>query len=635
MDTLTTSPAVYHDDYTILSLGASFAERFEQGILVHEIPQALQSTLQSESGTLTPGLGVGYHLTMGIWFKLSGIGIVQARLFSVICGLIMLLATFWLGRQWGNLYIGLTAAVLLCLDGTFWYATRTVRPEPFTVAVYLLAACLASTKYIGLSSLLVGLGLTGHPIGFVLAPTVLLLFLTKHWSEMSWRRFIRFAGPAFFIALAYLGYLFYHWEDVQQNLQVHQAQRSLESWSLWKAIPEEWRRYSGSFLNTYMLEWGLLLRQLSFYLVGCAILIGGILLVRTRQPQARKALIFPLCLLMSMILLAILGRDNNFLYLVNILPLLYLAALIPLSKFVDKLIAQSSNQRKYLSYALALIPVIVISGFGKEYYREVAKVERRAQIIPFQQLESLLAEQIPEGSVVIGIESAWLTARKSNSHFLFNRLLEQWQAPSQEYPVTAKHEGSHVIDYQINLETCRKLEQQGHTVFFVTDTWDWGWNYFAPFGKYANAYVNLQRQLDAHFTPMVKIWSRDRYFTTLYRFGKVSKSSISPMMYIEGQRMQIGQLMTPLTSKESTTTFDLKAGQQYLLRFEASVTHGKSFSVHWNGMNQLKYVDANIPLMYEYILTAKADENVLRFIPADKETKYQVKQIQLIELTQE
>src|SRR5437867_12626523 len=51
-----------------------------------------------------------YPLLVALSFKILGLGVWQARIVSVLCGLATLVLTFWLGRQLYDSTVGLVAA---------------------------------------------------------------------------------------------------------------------------------------------------------------------------------------------------------------------------------------------------------------------------------------------------------------------------------------------------------------------------------------------------------------------------------------------------------------------------------------------------------------------------------------------
>src|SRR5258707_2045733 len=61
-------------------------------------------------------------------------------------GVIAVLEVLCLGWRWWNPWVGAIAALLVALDGTFWYASRQVRPETFTLAAMLGAAGILSAR---------------------------------------------------------------------------------------------------------------------------------------------------------------------------------------------------------------------------------------------------------------------------------------------------------------------------------------------------------------------------------------------------------------------------------------------------------------------------------------------------------
>jgi len=92
-----------------------------------------------------------YPLLLALTFKLFGVGVLQARLSAVVCGLGALLLTFVLGRQMYGTPIGLLAATLLVgvrlrvapdVSGVVLLdVARVARYEPLTLCLALATCC--------------------------------------------------------------------------------------------------------------------------------------------------------------------------------------------------------------------------------------------------------------------------------------------------------------------------------------------------------------------------------------------------------------------------------------------------------------------------------------------------------------
>lgn len=93
-------------------------------------------------GFPTWGNGGVQGATAVVLFRLLGLGVVQARLTSLIWGGALLLVVYWLGRWYWGVRVGLGAAALLAISDPFLLATHTLRPDIQVATLVLLALAL-------------------------------------------------------------------------------------------------------------------------------------------------------------------------------------------------------------------------------------------------------------------------------------------------------------------------------------------------------------------------------------------------------------------------------------------------------------------------------------------------------------
>lgn len=173
-----------------------------------------------------------YFVSLGLWFKLFGVGLVQARLFSVFCGLIVVVCVYGLARFWASPRQALGAAALCALSVWVGDGVRVARMDALCAAFILLCAVsylwalrrrahLASYSWAGLWA---GLALLTHPLGIVAAVAVI--------AHLAWRRgrlaeFAAFLTP---LALCLLGWMAYIGQDIgsfRTQMGAQEARRAL------------------------------------------------------------------------------------------------------------------------------------------------------------------------------------------------------------------------------------------------------------------------------------------------------------------------------------------------------------------------------------------------------------------------
>ena len=123
--------------------------------------------------------------SMGETFRLFGIGVLQARLSSMLAGLGVVIAAYFLGMEWGGAWAACVAALLVACDNFLWVTARSARPEPHTtlfvclgIVFFYVARRKESAWWSLLAAVSIGVSINYHPlgIGFAMALTALLLF---------------------------------------------------------------------------------------------------------------------------------------------------------------------------------------------------------------------------------------------------------------------------------------------------------------------------------------------------------------------------------------------------------------------------------------------------------------------------
>src|SRR5688572_17382045 len=152
--------------------------------------------MNAHRGFSTWGNGGLQGATAAVIFRLAGVGVLQARLASLLWGGLLLLVVYWVGRRYWGRSVGLAAAVLLAISNPFLVATHTLRPDVQVVTMVLGALLLAERSVdVGrarplasafLGGLLLGLVVDTHPNGAAFFPLVGLVYPLR----LGWRSFL-------------------------------------------------------------------------------------------------------------------------------------------------------------------------------------------------------------------------------------------------------------------------------------------------------------------------------------------------------------------------------------------------------------------------------------------------------------
>jgi 4-amino-4-deoxy-L-arabinose transferase-like glycosyltransferase len=134
-----------------------------------------------------------YFITLAACFKIFGIGLVQARLFSLMCGVAVVILTYLLARRHADRIPALIASGLLAISYWLVNPARFARMDVLCVALivatvltYQVALTRPRLAWFAFSGILAGLAFVTHPIGVVAVATLSTHLVIQHPSR-AWR----------------------------------------------------------------------------------------------------------------------------------------------------------------------------------------------------------------------------------------------------------------------------------------------------------------------------------------------------------------------------------------------------------------------------------------------------------------
>jgi hypothetical protein len=631
MQYLTVFPPVYHDNYVILAPSVSLTEGEHLPTGLFDSTPALTAALGGE-GSHVISMRASFFYALAGWFKIFGVGIAQARFFVYFMSLVSVVLVFFIGSMWFNAWVGFAAAIALTLDSNVWYSAREVRPESFTLACYLASALILSIRsekwrwdLAPVAGAFFGLGVAGHPVGFVSAPIVLCVPFFVFQGMPDRRYLFRFLLPALLIATIYVGFIAIHWQEVLLEINLNSAQRAYKPLTFLERIDKEWDRYWSTYWNYY---------NLYFRTIGCYVrvlawcgwlllLLSGIIRLFKKQKMVLSSWLFVLSVPCVVVMLSFLGRDNNFLYLFNFYPWLYLSGAAGIYMVGQQLIDKQREAVVIAGVAFSFLFIGIWGVCGTYIYVSEAAVYRDNSVMSYSTIEDLLASEIKNGSFVIGAPTSWLAARRAGAEFIFSKQYLQKIPNYLKYPVRSEFtEASHLAAYDFDYNVLREISDVGKNIYFVYDTWDWAWNLYAPFGRFAATSMRVIDQLRMWFKPVLTIYSKDRGFVRLYIFDENKlEEGDEEIIYLEGQPYRVlaelrpeGNVLHgsfPLKSSQQleVARYKTNPGRYYWLHMETAKLSGEHYvNVLWNGRYMGRAVDSLTTIPIDII--AKTDSSL-------------------------
>ena len=143
--------------------------------------------------------------------SVAGLGLFQARLTSLLCGVLLLVATFYVGRRSGGQKVGLLATVLLVTSATFFHASHFVRQDIFLAAVLMIAyfvtlVAISEEKLWAhfVAGLIMGLSADVHQNGWLFVPAFAAIYIAHYGMGIFRKR-----GPWLAVAGGVVGIAYY------------------------------------------------------------------------------------------------------------------------------------------------------------------------------------------------------------------------------------------------------------------------------------------------------------------------------------------------------------------------------------------------------------------------------------------
>ncbi len=198
-------------------------------------------------------LQVGYAYLFAPWMALTGVGLLQARLLSVLLGLGAILMVALVGRHSVDRVTAVAAALFLALDSNFLGGARSARtdmPSVFFAAAalgaYVVARRRARGGWFALSGACVGAAVLVHGNAFWVGLILLAWYLLDYGpAGVAMSAGYWFLGGLLVTFGPYLAVVVTRWHDVQVQIGNFAADR-VPAWrpaAIWHAITLEGARY--------------------------------------------------------------------------------------------------------------------------------------------------------------------------------------------------------------------------------------------------------------------------------------------------------------------------------------------------------------------------------------------------------
>jgi len=409
LSNLAVAPPVYEDESWQASTGWKLAT---QGVFGSDMFAGYHG-MEQRTYAFMPV----HPILLAASLRIAGLGLFQARLETVVMGLLGLALTYALGARLFNAPVGLLASALLLLTrftalshyqmtGILWFDfTRIARYDAVvpvfglaSLHTYLTASLRSRLGWYLLAGLLAGLATLSHLYG---AFWLIVLISLVLWNRGGWRAA---AAVLLGFALPWTPYLIYVLADLpdwtgQTRNYAPRFDLLNPQWYLDNLLHEVDRYQLGLTLTRWS---GLLRPGVWLVLIGLPLALAGLgWRAIVRRDRAARVLFTPALLLPILFALLIQLKLAN--YAINVAPL---AALV-LAWGVVACWRWSRNRSQRVLLRAGIAVLLLAVAF--EGTRQMARVEAIAgSMTPYHRFIAQVRQHIPDGSRVLGLHSYWL-----------------------------------------------------------------------------------------------------------------------------------------------------------------------------------------------------------------------------------
>ncbi|MFH1453379.1 MAG: glycosyltransferase family 39 protein [Armatimonadota bacterium] len=321
---------------------------------------------------------LGYHLLLSLVFKLFGLGVIQARLLSLISSFFILIVVYHITKLLykDNKNAGIIAMCFLIANPIFFQCARQSRQEALIAlfivsAFYFMARGIKEQKLYNyfICGAFIALSFLSHYNGLIAGVTMFLIILFHNKKAVL----VYTAGALLFV-LPYILFILVNFQLFKEQMLIQCGDRILFIPYLFKNLINEYIRWMHPSLIIPLI-------------IGVSALIYLII-----TNYKKQSLLINYIILFYVLLALIDSARKPFLYLNLIFPFLAIAAAIAFFEIYKK--------RKVLA-TVSLIILLIGSGIflpyklfkylHSDYYGVINKFKK----------------EIPQGSVVIGIPTYW------------------------------------------------------------------------------------------------------------------------------------------------------------------------------------------------------------------------------------
>ncbi|MCC7372239.1 MAG: glycosyltransferase family 39 protein [Chloroflexi bacterium] len=339
------------------------------------------------------------QFTVGLSFRVFGLGLWQGRLVHLIWGGLLLIAVFLAGRRLYGPTAGAVAVLFLALSQPWLVSAHIIRPD-IVVATLTMAAVYCALRNVQdggrgwslLAGLLMGLSFDVHPNSLAFMPMVGFVYLAKY----GWRGVLK-RDAWLYVAGIGLGAVYYIVIRIAPD-PVH----FLDAFQYWIGVdkrPPALATRGGSPLDAELGRWTQYLghRWMEGALLGLGVLTAAIRMIRQKRLD-------PLLVgwLVSLVVFTILVSSKTEFYMILFFPMLILMVAAAIGDVFEHL-----GGSRVVASALVVLLAVGVMGF-EDNFRDITQAASNFEERNYYSLTGEIQAVIPPGSRVIAPPLFWI-----------------------------------------------------------------------------------------------------------------------------------------------------------------------------------------------------------------------------------
>jgi 4-amino-4-deoxy-L-arabinose transferase-like glycosyltransferase len=362
----------------------------------------------------------GYSLLLAPWIELFGVGLFQARVLAVLCGLGTLLAIYSLGRQLFGSAVGIVAALLLASDSNMLGVVRMARtdaPAVFFVTVGLalglrgLLGSRALTAFFG--GLATGFAVLCHANSYWVGLIVLGWYLLAYgWRLVLVPSAYAYGAGVLLLLGPYLAIIATNLQEFRDQLERFAIERvpGLSPATIWFHVSQEPIRYRDWYFGLITQELAspiLITFQVS---AGCGVayLLWRLWNTRGERPRASPERLAAILTFGSIAIFAAFIPNKALVYMPNLLVGLAIVAALVLVRALQSVPVAFTRLRAELHPAVAAF-VVLFALAGVWVYRDWYAAMQATELRPYEETDAIIADLVPPGAkYLVASPTFWL-----------------------------------------------------------------------------------------------------------------------------------------------------------------------------------------------------------------------------------